>query len=141
MLRKFQTLALLTPIFCLAACASGPQVDMKRFSEARTLLNNLPEAPSCSVIPSTLHKLSLPPDTSGGVFGNLKDVIEQDAAISAHYPIAADRFKTLSRTVKENEKTDAENSTDYLKAIEDVKSILDGVIEEEEKGSWWNPFD
>lgn len=86
-------------------------------------------------------KVSLPTDTSGGVFTTLREVGEQDAAVSAHWPILKDRFILLSDTTIQNEKTNSENYQDYSTYIEDLKAALDDVIVEEEKGSPLNPFD
>ena len=84
-----------------------------------------------------MHQVSLPTDTSGGVFNTLADVSKQDAAAAAHYPVLANRFSLLSDTVKSNEKTDKENAEDITQAISDLKKVFEDVIEEEE--SIW-PF-
>lgn len=84
-----------------------------------------------------MHQVSLPTDTSGGVFNTLADVSKQDAAAAAHYPVLANRFSLLSDTVKSNEKTDKEIAEDITQAISDLKKVFEDVIEEED--SIW-PF-
>lgn len=84
-----------------------------------------------------MHQVSLPTDTSGGVFNTLADVSKQDAAAAAHYPVLANRFSLLSDTVKSNENTDKENAEDITQAISDLKKVFEDVIEEED--SIW-PF-
>lgn len=85
-----------------------------------------------------MHQVSLPTDTSGGVFNTLSDVSKQDAAAAAHYPVLANRFSLLSDTVKSNEKTDRENAQDISSAISDIQGVLDDVIQEDEESIW--PF-
>lgn len=84
-----------------------------------------------------MHQVSLPTDTSGGVFRTLSDVSKQDAAAAAHYPVLANRFDLLSDTVKSNEQTDKENAEDITQAISDLQEVFEDAIEEE--GSRW-PF-
>ena len=134
--------AVVTPtlLSLMAGCASTQSVDMSRFSEGRKLLSQFQQAQqSCSVVPSTLHQVDLPTDTSGGVFKTLADVGKQDAAVASHYPILANRFTLLSDTVKSNERDDAANATDTKLAIEQLKAVFDDVIKDEEPHGFW-PF-
>ena len=91
------------------------------------------------MVPSTLHQVDLPTDTSGGVFRTLADVGKQDAAVAAHYPVLANRFTLLSDTVKNNERDDAANEADTKLAIDQIKAVFDGVIKDEEPSRFW-PF-
>ena len=133
--------ALLIQLFLATGCASTQSVDMKRFSEAQKLMNRLPEPPACSVTPMTMHEVTKPIDTSGGVFVSLSDVAKQDSSASSHYPIVVTKFDTLSRTVIINQKIDKENRRDYVDSIIEIRDILNKVVDEEKEGSRWNPFD
>lgn len=95
----------------------------------------------CSVVPETMYDKGLPQNTSGGTFETILDVLKQDGAASAHYPVLNAKFDTLAETVKRHEKDDVADREDYEAAVDKVRSAFDDVIEEETEGSPWNPFD
>ena len=83
---------------------------------------------------------SSPNDTSSGTFSTIRDVVEQDAAYGAHWPILKNDFDTLAETVSSNEKVDADNRDDWDNSVDDIREAFDKAIVEEE-GSPLNPFD
>jgi len=128
---RLKTLVIMTLTFFLTACATGPKVDTKRFSEARNLLASLPPPPQCQTAPETLLGLTRKPvDTSNGIFNTLKDVGEQDAAYGAYLPILQERFRLLSDQVARDRQSNTLNHEEYLKTINDIRGIFDDVLEE-----------
>lgn len=84
---------------------------------------------------------SSPNDTSSGTFNTIRDVVEQDAAYGAHWPILKNDFDTLSDTVKGNEKTNIDNREDWDGSVEEIRDAFDKAIKEGDPSLTINPFD